>query len=257
MGCTPVFIQSVSCLSVFFLFALLHKVLGFALPNVSVVLSGHIAMQTGQEEAACALWTCLLMFSVSLLLSDLLITHSRLPFFFCFVSSARVCDNAMLRCQNGGTCHHHQRCHCSPGFTGVLCERARCQGPGDCDDQLSGQASFHLPHIGRQLAVILVVLLLLIVSLCWEAWVASHSQPNPKTTSRINSLPSTWWTKDKWTKGTGVGETVTSATVCAPFYYTDGAGVFWKDWWSCGCLIASQRKHGALVLWLCHWLILH
>ncbi|TNN88406.1 Netrin-G1 [Liparis tanakae] len=49
----------------------------------------------------------------------------------------RVCDNAMLRCQNGGSCHHHQRCHCSPGFTGVLCERARCQGPGECDDQLT------------------------------------------------------------------------------------------------------------------------
>ncbi|KAF3857999.1 hypothetical protein F7725_011200 [Dissostichus mawsoni] len=67
----------------------------------------------------------------------------------------RVCDNAMLRCQNGGTCHHHQRCHCSPSFTGVLCERARCQGPGECDDQLSGQDSFHHPPIIRQLALTL------------------------------------------------------------------------------------------------------
>ncbi|XP_034064332.1 netrin-G1-like isoform X2 [Gymnodraco acuticeps] len=78
----------------------------------------------------------------------------------------RVCDNAMLRCQNGGTCHHHQRCHCSPSFTGVLCERARCQGPGECDDQLSGQDSFHHPPIIRQLALTLVALPLLIVSLC-------------------------------------------------------------------------------------------
>ncbi|KAG7273982.1 hypothetical protein CRUP_002090 [Coryphaenoides rupestris] len=54
------------------------------------------------------------------------------------VFPARVCDNAMLRCQNGGTCHHHQRCHCAAGFTGVLCERARCPG-GECDGQSSGQ----------------------------------------------------------------------------------------------------------------------
>ncbi|TKS79516.1 Netrin-G1 Laminet-1 [Collichthys lucidus] len=66
---------------------------------------------------------------------------------------SRVCDNAMLRCQNGGTCHHHQRCHCSPGFTGVLCERARCQGPGECDDQLSGRASFnHPPDVAQAAA---------------------------------------------------------------------------------------------------------
>ncbi|KAI3374257.1 hypothetical protein L3Q82_006104 [Scortum barcoo] len=66
----------------------------------------------------------------------------------------RVCDNALLRCQNGGTCHHHQRCHCSPGFTGVMCERARCQGPGECDDdQLSGRASFHHPPVGRQTGI--------------------------------------------------------------------------------------------------------
>ncbi|XP_049454025.1 netrin-G1-like isoform X3 [Epinephelus fuscoguttatus] len=81
-------------------------------------------------------------------------------------NQARVCDNAMLRCQNGGTCHHHQRCHCSPGFTGVLCERVRCQGPGECDDQLSGRASFHHPPISHQLTLTLVVLPLLIVSLC-------------------------------------------------------------------------------------------
>ncbi|XP_045072876.1 netrin-G1-like, partial [Coregonus clupeaformis] len=59
-------------------------------------------------------------------------------------NQAPVCDKAMLLCQNGGTCHHHQRCHCAPGFTGILCERARCQGPGPCEDYpTSGQSSLH------------------------------------------------------------------------------------------------------------------
>ncbi|KAJ0012022.1 hypothetical protein NQD34_012997 [Periophthalmus magnuspinnatus] len=80
-----------------------------------------------------------------------------------FFSTARVCDNAMLRCQNGGTCHHHQRCLCSPGFTGVLCERARCQGPGECDDQLSGRA---FSHHASQLASALIALLLTMAFLC-------------------------------------------------------------------------------------------
>ncbi|CAB1415581.1 unnamed protein product [Pleuronectes platessa] len=79
--------------------------------------------------------------------------------------ASRVCDNAMLRCQNGGTCHHHQRCHCSPGFTGVLCERARCQGPGECEDQLSGRATLHHPLIGFRVVLTTIVLPLVIVSL--------------------------------------------------------------------------------------------
>uniref|UniRef100_A0AAV2JWN4 EGF-like domain-containing protein n=1 Tax=Knipowitschia caucasica TaxID=637954 RepID=A0AAV2JWN4_KNICA len=78
-------------------------------------------------------------------------------------NQARVCDNAMLRCQNGGTCHHHQRCLCSPGFTGILCERSRCQGPGECDDKLSGRAFTH--HAPR-LAPILLAPLLAIAFLC-------------------------------------------------------------------------------------------
>ncbi|KAJ0058921.1 hypothetical protein NL108_001179, partial [Boleophthalmus pectinirostris] len=85
------------------------------------------------------------------------------PSFFLSFFTARVCDNAMLRCQNGGTCQHHQRCLCSPGFTGILCERARCQGPGECDDQLSGQA---FSHHASQLASALLALLLTIAVLC-------------------------------------------------------------------------------------------
>uniref|UniRef100_H3DBM8 Netrin G1 n=1 Tax=Tetraodon nigroviridis TaxID=99883 RepID=H3DBM8_TETNG len=75
----------------------------------------------------------------------------------------RVCDNAMLRCQNGGTCHHHQRCHCPPSFTGILCERAHCQGTEECDDQLSGRASFNQPTAGRWLIGHVVAMRLLIV----------------------------------------------------------------------------------------------
>ncbi|CAG07151.1 unnamed protein product [Tetraodon nigroviridis] len=77
----------------------------------------------------------------------------------------RVCDNAMLRCQNGGTCHHHQRCHCPPSFTGILCERAHCQGTEECDDQLSGRASFNQPTAGRWLIGHVVAMRLLIVFL--------------------------------------------------------------------------------------------
>ncbi|XP_019900272.1 netrin-G1 isoform X2 [Esox lucius] len=71
---------------------------------------------------------------------------------------SRVCDGAMLRCQNGGTCHHHQRCHCAPGFTGVLCERARCQGPGHCEEYpSSGQESVHHPLLLHRLHLFLQV----------------------------------------------------------------------------------------------------
>ncbi|CAL8315192.1 unnamed protein product [Gadus morhua 'NCC'] len=86
-------------------------------------------------------------------------------------NQARVCDNAMLRCQNGGTCHHHQRCHCSAGFTGVLCERARCSG-GECDGQSSGQDPLLLlllqpsHHSGPLGALAALALPLLSMTLC-------------------------------------------------------------------------------------------
>lgn len=143
------------------------EVLGRTRPDMSAVLLRDRSMQTGQDVVACALGTCPLMFPSGVSLRDLLITPSCLLCPSCLVfSAARVCDNAMLRCQNGGTCHHHQRCHCPPGFTGILCERAHCQGSGECDDQLSGQASFNHPPVGRWLAHNLVVIPLLIVFLC-------------------------------------------------------------------------------------------
>lgn len=145
------------------------EVLGFIRPDVTAVLLRYRSMQAGQDVVACALWTCSLMFPSGVSLCDLLIIHSCLPCPFCLVfPAARVCDNALLRCQNGGTCHHHQRCHCPPGFTGILCERAHCQGSGECDDQLSGQASFNHPPVIRWLARNLVMIPLLIVFLCWR-----------------------------------------------------------------------------------------
>ncbi|XP_060697090.1 netrin-G2-like isoform X18 [Chiloscyllium punctatum] len=41
-----------------------------------------------------------------------------------------VCDNELLLCQNGGTCHQNQRCVCPKGYTGVLCEAGSCDPEG-------------------------------------------------------------------------------------------------------------------------------
>uniref|UniRef100_A0A8L0DPB5 Netrin-G1-like n=1 Tax=Oncorhynchus mykiss TaxID=8022 RepID=A0A8L0DPB5_ONCMY len=74
------------------------------------------------------------------------------------IKNTHVCDNAMLLCQNGGTCHlHHQRCHCATGFTGILCERERCQGPGPCEEYpTSGQPSLHHPPLFHYLYPLLL-----------------------------------------------------------------------------------------------------
>ncbi|XP_016145936.1 netrin-G2-like isoform X1 [Sinocyclocheilus grahami] len=44
-----------------------------------------------------------------------------------------VCDDELLRCQNGGSCIQNQKCVCPPSFRGVLCEQPRCQGEKGCD----------------------------------------------------------------------------------------------------------------------------
>ncbi|XP_061655872.1 netrin-G2 isoform X8 [Phyllopteryx taeniolatus] len=44
-----------------------------------------------------------------------------------------VCDEEMLLCQNGGTCHQNQKCTCAPEFKGVLCQQPRCDAGKDCN----------------------------------------------------------------------------------------------------------------------------
>uniref|UniRef100_A0A8C5KXI4 Netrin G1 n=1 Tax=Jaculus jaculus TaxID=51337 RepID=A0A8C5KXI4_JACJA len=48
------------------------------------------------------------------------------------VCIANVCDNELLHCQNGGTCHNNARCLCPAAYTGILCEKPRCQEAGGC-----------------------------------------------------------------------------------------------------------------------------
>nr|XP_020855925.1 netrin-G1 isoform X2 [Phascolarctos cinereus] len=43
-----------------------------------------------------------------------------------------VCDNEFLHCQNGGTCHNNVKCQCPAGYTGILCEKLRCEEAGSC-----------------------------------------------------------------------------------------------------------------------------
>ncbi|XP_040421110.1 netrin-G1 isoform X9 [Cygnus olor] len=52
-----------------------------------------------------------------------------------------VCDNELLHCQNGGTCINNVRCQCPPAYTGILCEKLKCErDPGGCS-QNSGQGA--------------------------------------------------------------------------------------------------------------------
>uniref|UniRef100_A0A3B4CDT5 Vav 3 guanine nucleotide exchange factor b n=1 Tax=Pygocentrus nattereri TaxID=42514 RepID=A0A3B4CDT5_PYGNA len=89
---------------------------------------------------------------------SVLFTNSVLAFeqqcksnFSCF-PTAQVCDNVLLRCQNGGVCHQHQRCQCPAGFSGVLCERVQCQGES-CQDLNSG-VSVHPSTVRRPLSAV-------------------------------------------------------------------------------------------------------
>ncbi|KAJ8357150.1 hypothetical protein SKAU_G00199440 [Synaphobranchus kaupii] len=63
-----------------------------------------------------------------------------------WLAGVRVCDNLMMRCQNGGVCHNNQRCHCPSGFSGLLCEKPRCESEaGGCPGAKSGQAALLPP----------------------------------------------------------------------------------------------------------------
>ncbi|XP_014824655.1 PREDICTED: filaggrin-2-like isoform X2 [Poecilia mexicana] len=52
-----------------------------------------------------------------------------------------VCDEEMLLCQNGGTCHMNQKCVCPPEFKGVLCQQSRCEAGKDCNGASSPRLS--------------------------------------------------------------------------------------------------------------------
>ncbi|XP_069497983.1 netrin-G1 isoform X6 [Ambystoma mexicanum] len=43
------------------------------------------------------------------------------------VCIANVCDNELQRCQNGGICHRNMRCECAAPYTGILCEKLKCE----------------------------------------------------------------------------------------------------------------------------------
>ncbi|KAF3703353.1 Netrin-G1 Laminet-1 Precursor [Channa argus] len=72
---------------------------------------------------------------------------------------SRVCDNELLRCQNGGRCVNNVYCSCPSDYTGLLCEKPRCESElGGCRDANSGQDT--LPLVSPLRLLLLVLLLL-------------------------------------------------------------------------------------------------
>ncbi|KAM7370104.1 hypothetical protein PAMP_011385 [Pampus punctatissimus] len=80
---------------------------------------------------------------------------------------SRVCDNELLRCQNGGVCVNNVRCTCPSAYTGLLCEKPRCE-LGGCVDADSGQSSLTSLSSPGLLLLLLGSTLLREVS-CWPA----------------------------------------------------------------------------------------
>ncbi|XP_048882411.1 netrin-G1 isoform X1 [Brienomyrus brachyistius] len=78
---------------------------------------------------------------------------------------SQVCDDELLRCQNGGVCLNNLRCQCAVGFSGLLCEKPHCQseatgcGSSDSAHNTSCPSSAHL----------LLLLLALATASCWPA----------------------------------------------------------------------------------------
>ncbi|XP_035475014.2 netrin-G1 isoform X6 [Scophthalmus maximus] len=84
---------------------------------------------------------------------------------------ARVCDNELLRCQNGGVCVNNVRCNCPPAYSGLLCEKSRCESLGGCRGPESGQPPLASPSSLRLLLLLLLLLgsALLREASCWPA----------------------------------------------------------------------------------------
>ncbi|KAM9552896.1 LOW QUALITY PROTEIN: netrin-G1 [Salvelinus alpinus] len=69
---------------------------------------------------------------------------------------SRVCDNELLRCQNGGVCLNNLRCQCTAAFTGLLCEKPRCESElGGCGGPDSGQAALSSTPLSTLLLLLL------------------------------------------------------------------------------------------------------
>ncbi|XP_023855881.1 netrin-G1 isoform X3 [Salvelinus sp. IW2-2015] len=71
-------------------------------------------------------------------------------------NQAQVCDNELLRCQNGGVCLNNLRCQCTAAFTGLLCEKPRCESElGGCGGPDSGQAALSSTPLSTLLLLLL------------------------------------------------------------------------------------------------------
>ncbi|XP_013876465.1 netrin-G1 [Austrofundulus limnaeus] len=83
---------------------------------------------------------------------------------------SRVCDNELLRCQNGGECENKARCSCPSAYTGLLCEKPRCETElGGCRGSESGQGPLTPPSPRWLLTLLLLGSLLLREASCWPA----------------------------------------------------------------------------------------
>ncbi|XP_071341955.1 netrin-G1 isoform X11 [Trachinotus anak] len=83
---------------------------------------------------------------------------------------SRVCDNELLRCQNGGVCVNNVRCNCPSAYTGLLCEKPRCESElGGCGGPDSGQPPLMPLSSLRLLLLLLLGSALLREASCWPA----------------------------------------------------------------------------------------
>ncbi|KAK3550856.1 hypothetical protein QTP70_006421 [Hemibagrus guttatus] len=72
-------------------------------------------------------------------------------------ATPRVCDDELLRCQNGGVCVNNVRCQCAPGYSGLLCEKVRSDGE-------AGYGSSDSDRTSKPSSVIILLLLMLLRS---------------------------------------------------------------------------------------------
>uniref|UniRef100_A0A8C7ZSW5 Netrin-G1 n=1 Tax=Oryzias sinensis TaxID=183150 RepID=A0A8C7ZSW5_9TELE len=81
-----------------------------------------------------------------------------------------VCDDELLRCQNGGVCVNNARCNCPPEYSGLLCEKSRCDSEAaGCGSRESGQPPLTPPSPCGLLTLLLLGSALLREAPCWPA----------------------------------------------------------------------------------------